>query len=77
MSLAMCLPGDYNCDKELTQDRIWFRFSGDAGTQLLNTCPKDLSCGSHGGFWSDAQMPEKVGEIKQVPLYGSFQDCKR
>ena len=40
--------------------------------QLANTCAPSYSCGGRGGFWSDATMPTAVGEVKQVPIKGSW-----
>jgi len=52
------------------------RFTGSAGSQMSNRCPVKYSCGSHGGFWTNAPMPTVVGEIHQVAIYGSWNgDC--
>ena len=54
-----------------------FRLKGDAGIQILNTCPPDYLCGGHVGLWTDAEMPSAVGEVRQVALYGSWNSkCK-
>lgn len=64
--------GDYACDVALQDDYTWFRFGGAAGRLLSNKCSPSYSCGGHGGFWSDAEMPQNVGELRQVPIYGSW-----
>jgi len=49
------------------------RFTGSAGSQMFNRCPVKYSCGSHGGFWTNAPMPTViVGEINRVPMHGSW-----
>ncbi|XP_067931318.1 uncharacterized protein [Watersipora subatra] len=63
---------DYHCDKELQGNEIWFRIKGAAGTHIADKCVPQLSCGSHGGFWSDAKMPTKVGDTWEVPVHGSL-----
>ncbi|KAF6034989.1 hypothetical protein EB796_006698 [Bugula neritina] len=68
--------GFYACDRELQKAQHWFRFTGSAGSQMSNRCPVKYSCGSHGGFWTNAPMPTVVGEIHQVAIYGSWNgDC--
>lgn len=55
---------------------LFIRFTGDAGVQLADTCRPAFSCGAHGGFWSNATMPTTVGQIRRVPIYGSWNgDC--
>jgi len=54
--------------------RPWFRFAGEAGNRLLDTCPPPHSCGSQVGFWSNATMPSEVGVATQVRAYGSWLD---
>ena len=73
------LNGQSNCDTEdmKKNGRPWFRFTGSAGNQLLNTCPPPYSCGTQAGIWSDAAMPTKIGFVTNITAYGSFiSGCK-
>ena len=69
-------PGGYNCDLRDMNDNYpdwpWFRFAGAAGNMMLNSCPPSKSCGTHVGMWTDEEMPSVVGEIIEVPAYGSY-----
>ena len=69
-----------NCDTEdmKKNGRPWFRFTGSAGNQLLNTCPPANSCGTEAGIWSDAAMPTKIGAVTNITAYGSwsYKGCK-
>lgn len=59
------------------EGRPWFRFTGEAGRRLLNTCPPPSSCGTHGAIWSDAEMPIVEGVKKLIIVYGSWSGgCK-
>ncbi|XP_067934016.1 oncoprotein-induced transcript 3 protein-like [Watersipora subatra] len=62
----------YACDRSLQGNTQWFRFQGAAGQQLSNRCAPAYSCGGHGGFWSNAEMPSEPGEVRSVPIYGSW-----
>lgn len=72
--------GQYHCDTDPNKEahsRRWFRFSGAAGTRLLDTCPPAYSCGSHAGIWTDHTMPSLVGVQSQINVYTSWNDnCK-
>ena len=55
---------------------------GTAGKQLKITCPKQLSCGSSGAYWSDDHMPTVVGDTKSFAMYESYSsdginNCKK
>ncbi|XP_067930476.1 oncoprotein-induced transcript 3 protein-like [Watersipora subatra] len=68
--------GEYNCDAYLFDNTQWFRITGDGGNRIRDSCSPAYSCGSHGGIWTDADMPTDVGETLQVELYGSWSgDC--
>ena len=63
------------------EGRTWFRFTGKAGSRLINTCPYKYSCGSSGAYWSDDRMPTKVGETLDFYMYeryynSYFSECK-
>lgn len=66
----------YECDPKRmnNQGRPWFRFSGAAGSKLMNTCPPRYSCGSNVALWSNAVMPTKAGEEIQIPIFGEYND---
>ncbi|KAF6029059.1 hypothetical protein EB796_012639 [Bugula neritina] len=65
--------GKSNCDtKQMVRDgRPWFRFVGEAGNRLLDTCPPVYSCGTYGGIWTDQPMPTRVGVVTTVFVYAS------
>jgi len=69
-----------NCDtRQMAEgNNPWFRFVGEAGNRLLDTCPQPMSCGSSIGIWSDSPMPENVGEVADIIGYGSWvMGCKQ
>mgnify|MGYP001795281781 FL=1 len=61
----------YACD---IYTKEWFRFSGAAGSRMLNTCPAHKSCGTYAPYWTDDKMPDKVGERLDVKVYYTSQD---
>ncbi|XP_067939040.1 pancreatic secretory granule membrane major glycoprotein GP2-like [Watersipora subatra] len=69
-----------NCDsiRLSLAGQPWFRFTGDAGSRLLNTCPfSNGSCGTHVALWTDANMPDEVGSLVVLDIYGSWAgNCK-
>ena len=74
-------PGGLNCDtRDMNNnypERPWFRFVGDAGNMMLNSCPPSNSCGTHAGMWTDAAMPSAVGESIVISVHGSYSNnCK-
>ena len=67
----------YACDHH-PQSTQWFRFSGAAGTHMLDSCPKWKSCGTEYPFWTDERMPRAVGVEVTVKVYGVYRDnCRR
>ena len=58
------------------EGRTWFRFTGKAGSQLKNICPKQYSCGSSGAYWSDDPMPSTVGGTLDFYMYESYHNTK-
>lgn len=74
------LNGTYNCDISvmILNERQWFRFSGAAGNQLMNSCVPGLSCGTHISLWSDDLVkPINLGVPVKIYAYGSNgHDCR-
>lgn len=67
----------YACDLQMTITD-WFRFAGEAGTRMLNTCPKYQSCGARWPLWTDEPMPTVVGVRSKIIVYGSSEtNCRR
>ena len=69
-------PGGRSCDTRDMNinypDRPWFRFVGDAGNIMLNSCPPSQSCGASAGIWTDAEMPSAVGESTEISAFASY-----
>ena len=58
----------------------WFRFTGEAGNRLRDTCPSGVyNCGSHGGIWSNVYKPPADLFVKNnIVAFGSSQGvCRR
>ena len=72
-------PGLPNCDttKMISDGRQWFRFAGAAGSMMLNKCPPQYSCGTHGGIWTNDTMPIQVGVETNITAYVSLKTCIR
>ena len=70
--------GRYNCDTSSMMDagRPWFRFSGNAGDKLVDHCVPVFSCGTGATMWSNSTMPDKVGVVTPITVYGNdFGSC--
>ena len=68
--------GGWNCDTSLINSgRPWFRFSGNAGSKLLNNCPAYFSCGTVCGIWSNSTMPSQVGVRVAFTAYAACKTC--
>ena len=73
--------GVYTCDfadmNNNYTERPWFRFAGEAGNVMLDSCPPPYSCGTHVGMWTDQEMPSVVGEVMTTVAFGSWSNnCK-
>ena len=69
--------GMYNCDPQVMTPRQWFRFTGDAGNMMLDSCPPPNSCGTRGGLWTNEEMPSTVGVAAARQAFGSWEsNCK-
>ena len=67
----------YACDFHGNSSQ-WFRFTGGAGNEMLNSCPKENSCGTAIPFWSDERMPKALAREATVTVYGASGDnCKK
>ena len=68
----------YACDFHSSAQ--WFRFGGDAGTHMLDHCPKPGSCGTSIPYWTDEEVPKAIGVEATINVYGVggliFNDCK-
>lgn len=71
--------GAYNSDARdmVESGRPWFRFTGSAGTHILDKCVPKSSCGTYAAMWSNASMPSVIGKVVSILAYGSgSQGCK-
>ena len=59
----------YACDLGVSSN-FWFRFTGEAGNQMLNKCPRIRSCGAFKPLWTDEKMPDAIGVETDVKVYG-------
>ncbi|XP_067944635.1 uncharacterized protein [Watersipora subatra] len=62
----------YACD--LHESLEWFRFVGAAGNRFLNTCPPFRSCGGQFSFWTDSEMPQKIGVVSRIFVYSRYSE---
>ena len=64
--------GDHNCDTKdmINAGRPWFKFTGNAGDKLLDHCVPIWSCGTGATMWSNSTMPDKVGVVTPITVYG-------
>ena len=59
----------YACDAGI--GNRWFRFTGLAGTRILNSCPpRSNSCGTRTPYLTDEPMPTQVGVETTIKAYG-------
>ena len=65
----------YACDLH-SYSSHWFRFSGGAGTHLLDSCPKSFSCGTIYPMWTDERMPTQIGVEATLYAYAATYNCK-
>ena len=65
----------YACDT--TDNTQWFRFTGAAGNELLDSCPKPFSCGGATSLWTDDYMPKLVDDEVVINAFGAdSQGCR-
>ena len=65
------------CDqKDLAPN--WYRFTGEAGTQMPTSCVPKQHCGTHAPGWLAGVHPKRVGEIVNgtVCFHWSTSCCK-
>lgn len=53
------------CDEREIATPAWYRFSGDAGDKMADTCVPTSHCGTHSPGWLKGAHPVKEGEIVQ------------
>lgn len=63
----------YACD--FTKNLEWFRFTGAAGSVMLDRCPKYQSCGAKYPYWTNERVPAAVGVPYTIKAYGVFGEC--
>ena len=61
----------------INSGRPWFRFSGSAGTKMLNSCPPKLSCGTGVALLSNSTMPLAIGVVTRFTAQGSVSNFNR
>ena len=54
------------CDSNLSG---WFRFTGEAGTQMPETPPKKYSCGTDAPGWLNGKHPVAEGVVQRVVCF--------
>ena len=77
--------GSVNCHNRDMENagRPWFRFTGAAGSRLLDHCiysdnSARSSCGTHLAMWSNEKMPTDIGISHSFNVYSSYDgNCKR
>ena len=51
--------------------RPWFRFTGNAGNKLLDHCVPATSCGTVFSLWSNSTMPDEIGVVTPIAVFGN------
>ena len=49
------------CDDAITEHHEWFRFAGDAGTRMPETCVSPGYCGAESPGWLNGKHPTEIG----------------
>lgn len=66
------------CDGSL--QNAWYRFAGQAGNQILSSCPEDYGtkfrCGTHAGGWLNGQHPTNLeGVVERMVCFAWEGSC--
>ena len=63
----------YPCDANLNG---WFRFTGEAGTQMAESCVNMYHCGTESPGWLNGIHPDlNDGAVKRQVCFSSFDNC--
>ena len=67
-----------NCDRGALITPAWYRFSGDAGVKMADSCVQKSHCGTHAPGWFNGSLPSNVGEtvVGTVCFHWSSSCCK-
>ena len=67
-----------NCDQGALITPAWYRFSGDAGVKMADSCVQQSHCGTHAPGWFNGSLPSNVGEtvVGTVCFHWSSSCCK-
>lgn len=67
-----------NCDQGALITPAWYRFSGDAGVKMADSCVQKSHCGTHAPGWFNGSLPSNVGEtvVGTVCFHWSSSCCK-
>lgn len=70
--------GTAKCDQREIATPAWYRFSGDAGNKMADSCVPQLHCGTHAPGWMKGDHPVNEGEIveRQVCFHWGSRCCK-
>ncbi|XP_022795937.1 neurogenic locus notch homolog protein 1-like isoform X3 [Stylophora pistillata] len=68
----------YKCDQRDIVTPAWYRFSGDAGDKMADSCVPQLHCGTHAPGWLNGDHPINDGEVieRQVCFHWGSSCCK-
>jgi cysteine-rich repeat protein len=65
--------GGVVCDSNLNG---WYRFEGEAGTKMLESCPSQNSCGTHAPGWMQGGHPSvEQGQVSRTVCYHWDNGC--
>ena len=63
----------YLCDSNLNG---WYRFTGEAGTQMADSCVNMYHCGTESPGWLNGTHPDLTdGAVKRQVCFSSFDNC--
>ena len=63
----------YLCDANLNG---WYRFTGEAGTQMADSCVNMYHCGTESPGWLNGTHPDlNDGAVKRQVCFSSFDNC--
>ena len=63
----------YLCDVNLNG---WYRFTGEAGTQMADSCVNMYHCGTESPGWLNGNHPDLTdGAVKRQVCFSSFDNC--